>query len=372
MKQLSSVLANLLLLMVAAAPLAAALEKPSLTGDKASGNSINRGGLTRRALLAGPNAAGCVCPAVFKPVCGADGRVYSNDCRARCSWVNVTGPLPSTASPGSNCGTNQPAASPTVGEGPSPNATRDLCLHSCGPEPQVVVCGADGKSYGTGCQAKCAGVHVVGPLQPGDICSTNMPASPPVMAKPVPNASCLQQCGTGLPVNVCGDDGWEYGTDCQAVCAGAKKTSMEFTRNPDGTCSVNQWQPAASPPPSPAPNATRDNCLRSCGPEPQVVVCGADGKSYGTGCQAKCAGVRVVGHLQPGDICSTKKPASPPVAAKPVPKQSCLEQCGTTLPVNVCGDGFEYGTDCQAFCAGAKKISMEFIRNPDGTCNFKQ
>ena len=32
---------------------------------------------------------GCVCPAVYRPVCGSDGRTYSNGCEANCNGRSV-------------------------------------------------------------------------------------------------------------------------------------------------------------------------------------------------------------------------------------------------------------------------------------------
>ena len=41
-----------------------------------------------------PNAqrpnSGCVCPAVYRPVCGSDGRTYSNGCEANCNGRSVS------------------------------------------------------------------------------------------------------------------------------------------------------------------------------------------------------------------------------------------------------------------------------------------
>ena len=34
-------------------------------------------------------AQACVCPAVYRPVCGSDDRTYSNDCQANCNGKSV-------------------------------------------------------------------------------------------------------------------------------------------------------------------------------------------------------------------------------------------------------------------------------------------
>ena len=33
--------------------------------------------------------ASCVCPAMYSPVCGSDGRTYSNGCEANCNGRSV-------------------------------------------------------------------------------------------------------------------------------------------------------------------------------------------------------------------------------------------------------------------------------------------
>ena len=39
-----------------------------------------------------PSEKPCVCPAIFDPVCGADGNIYSNACEADCAGVGLGDP----------------------------------------------------------------------------------------------------------------------------------------------------------------------------------------------------------------------------------------------------------------------------------------
>ena len=72
-----------------------------------------------------PSPSGCYCAAVYSPVCGADGKTWSNACEAGCAGVTVayTGPCTITPSP-------SPSASP------SPTCTQDSDCGSC------QICGA--------------------------------------------------------------------------------------------------------------------------------------------------------------------------------------------------------------------------------------
>jgi hypothetical protein len=148
---------------------------------------------------------GCVCTAVSEPVCGSDGRVYGNSCKARC-WggVDVVQHVPKGVSGEEFCSRLQAGrvvlkAGPAPVKGPSANntnagqaslhggsqsteadpglqqGTRKARTQGCGCVAEWrPVCGSDGLVYGNSCTARCAGVGVVrGMLQkssPGSSC----------------------------------------------------------------------------------------------------------------------------------------------------------------------------------------------------------
>jgi len=93
---------------------------------------------TCRPLPSLPGGGHTMCPMIFKPVCGADGKTYSNSCTAGAAGVAI-------AHEG-QCGIVPPRPVP-----PPPQVCPDI---------DQPVCGRDGRTYPNRCVARANGVRV--------------------------------------------------------------------------------------------------------------------------------------------------------------------------------------------------------------------
>lgn len=137
----------------------------------------------------------CGCASNHVPVCGADGETYANACGAECAGVAVASPGECQVSPAPD-GAGTPGECGCAGVG----------------EP---VCGADGVTYPTACDAQCAGAAIA---QAGE---------------------CRPECDcSGEPVEtVCAVNGRTYSSGCEARCEG---TTGMFSGTCEAVCGCRE------------------------------------------------------------------------------------------------------------------------------------
>ena len=245
------------------------------------------------------------CPEIWDPVCGCDGRTYSNSCEAAAAGVSVAhrGPCedpPEDCASGEDCSRGSYCRTPE-GDCDSEGVCTlrpELCVEIWDP-----VCGCDGTTYGNVCFAAAAGVSVLhrGPCVPTGNCSDNSDCGGDAYcAKEVGDCDGgLGRCSPrpeGCPEifdPVCGCDGKTYGNACEAAAAGVNVSHEGECRVEPPPCDRCPPNGFCQTPPGDCDGEGVCTVLPTACPDVWDPVCSCDGVTYSNACDAAAAGASI-------------------------------------------------------------------------------
>ncbi|XP_029291118.1 agrin isoform X2 [Cottoperca gobio] len=330
------------------------------------------------------------CDGTYKPVCGKDGRTYTNDCarrKAEClskTLISVKHPGPCDLSIPSPClekvcdhgavcvvQNNEPVCE---------------CPEAC-PQTSDPVCGSDGHSYGSPCEMRAMGcalqktIHIQhkGPCDEscancsfGAICDAQSG-----------QCVCASECVESHQP-VCGSDGSTYNSECE-LHVRACKQQMDLRVVSQGECktcgsTVCAW----------GAQCVQNVCeCPQCSGEAFSPVCGSDGSTYNNECELRtssCMQKTRIDVAKPGSCDEDCGSGGSGSGVESCEQDRCRMFGGSwdedaeddrcvcdftcqSVPHNaVCGsDGKNYSNECQLKKARCEKQEHLLIQN-QGAC----
>ena len=292
----------------------------------------------------------CTVCATDGPVCGCDQTTYDSGCAANESGVAVLSAGPCGCTTAGECGDGEYCAGAGCGtlEGVCKPCTADN-----------TVCGCDGKTWGSACEAAASNVLILSE----EACPCEILSCPPDTSAKLGPDGCIESC-VPCPVLACEPGSSPVDSDgdgCFDLCspvgcadglgcpAGAYCATFAATCGGEGEC-------------APLPKVCDDKTF--------APVCGCDGKTWFSACDAKQAAVGIASDGPCEESCSTNEECGFSGLYCATAPGGCTDKgvC-TTKPTDcialggpVCACG---GLDFVSACDAAKKgLNVEY----DGEC----